>query len=251
MKPNVDFPKRAKNSFIFFQLGLIAAMLVVLFVLEFNFELKPKYATADEIPPTFTLTVPTDFRVIPQSKPLADKPVVTAPKFKDQIKSTTKDVPKQKEIPSETAAPVASENPTQPAAENQPNNNFPAAPVETTVFNVEQLPMFPACKGLDRDDQMKCFEEQMSKAVAANAVYPEGDLEGGKQGVALISFIIDETGKIVDVKALDNKRATKDMQKAAELAVKKVAKLIPAKQGGKPVRIKYSIPVTFKIQQLK
>ena len=40
MKTNVDFPKRAKNSFIYFQVGLIATMLVVLFILEFNFENK-------------------------------------------------------------------------------------------------------------------------------------------------------------------------------------------------------------------
>ena len=38
MKANVDFPKRAKNSFIYFQVGLIATMLVVLFILEFNFK---------------------------------------------------------------------------------------------------------------------------------------------------------------------------------------------------------------------
>ena len=38
MKANVDFPKRVKNSFIYFQVGLIATMLVVLFILEFNFK---------------------------------------------------------------------------------------------------------------------------------------------------------------------------------------------------------------------
>ena len=34
MKPNVDFPKRAKNSFIYFQVGLITTMLIVLFILK-------------------------------------------------------------------------------------------------------------------------------------------------------------------------------------------------------------------------
>lgn len=72
--------------------------------------------------------------------------------------------------------------------------------------------------------------------------------ENGKQGIAVISFVINEKGKIVDVKALDNKRATPEMQKAAERAVKQVSKLIPAKQGGIPVSVKYTIPVSFKIQ---
>ena len=250
MKPNVEFPKKAKNSFIFFQLGLIATMLVVLFVIEFNFELKPKQTVAIDPTPTFTLQVPTDFRVIPQSKPLELKPLVKAPKFENQIKATTKNVPKEKVTPLETVTPVDTDGPAvkQPATENPTNTELPVTPVETTVFNVEELPMFPACKGLSRNEQMKCFEEQMSKAVAKNTVYPEEDLENRKQGRAFVSFVIDETGKIVEVKAVDNKSATKEMQKAAELAVRKVAKLIPAKQGGKPVRIKYSIPVTFRIQ---
>ena len=74
------------------------------------------------------------------------------------------------------------------------------------------------------------------------------NLEQNKQGRAIISFIIDETGRIVEVKAVQNKYATDAMQKAAEAAVRKVSKLTPAKQGGKPVRIKYTIPVAFRIQ---
>ena len=66
MKQNVEFPKKVKHSFIFFQLGLIATMLAVLFVLEFNFELKPKHTSVIEAPPTYMLHVPTDFRVIPE-----------------------------------------------------------------------------------------------------------------------------------------------------------------------------------------
>jgi TonB family protein len=248
MKPNVEFPKKVKNSFIFFQLGLIATMLVVLFVLEFNFELKAKQPVASESIPTFTIQVPTDFRIIPHSKPLALKPAVTTPKFKDAFKSTDKEVPKEKITPVETSSAVETDSPKETVQEKPITESPALVPVDATPFNVEELPMFPACKGLSRSEQVKCFEEQMSKAVAKNTVYPESDLESGKQGRALISFIIDETGKIVEVKALDSKSATKEMQKAAVIAVKKVSKLIPAKQGGKPVRIKYSIPVTFRIQ---
>ena len=47
---------------------------------------------------------------------------------------------------------------------------------------------------------------------------------------------------------INNKRASSEMQKAAERAVKRIPKLIPAKQGNKEVRIKYTIQVVFKIQ---
>jgi TonB family protein len=94
---------------------------------------------------------------------------------------------------------------------------------------------------------MKCFEEQMSKAVAKNLVYPQDDYDNGKQGKVKISFVIDENGKVVDVKAFDNKIVTEEMKIAAERAIRKVPKLTPAKQGGNPVRIKYVIPVVFKL----
>ena len=249
MRPNVDFPKKAKNSFIFFQLGLIATMLAVLFALEFNFELIPKKVDVPKTIPTVDISLPSDFRIIPQSKPIAEtKPLITKPKFTSQFKKTFQEVPKDDTKPVETNPSNVDTNiPAKTDIEPIKNTSTINNPTPT-VFNVEELPMFPACKGLPRDEQMKCFEEQMTKAVAKNAVYPDKDLEKGKQGVALISFIIDENGKIIDVKAIDNKRATPEMQKAAEKAVQKVSKLTPAKQGGNPVRIKYSIPVSFKIK---
>ncbi|MBD3723212.1 MAG: energy transducer TonB [Flavobacteriaceae bacterium] len=116
-----------------------------------------------------------------------------------------------------------------------------------TVFSVEQLPMFPECKGLSRAEQKECFETQLSKRVIKNVVYPGDDLENGKQGTALVEFIIDEKGEIINVKALDNKRATLEMQLAAIKAIKKLPKLIPAKQGQKAVKVKYTLPVSFRL----
>ena len=78
-------------------------------------------------------------------------------------------------------------------------------------------------------------------------MYPERDYDNGKQGTALIEFVIDENGNITNVKPLENNRATEDMKKAAEKAVKKLPQLIPAKQGDRNVRIKYAIPITFKL----
>ena len=248
MKPNVDFPKKAKNSFIFFQIGLIATMLVVLFVLEFNFELKSKKAVVPETITTIDISVPTNFKIIPKMNPIAENKPNAQPKFTNQFKETTKEVPKDKVKPVDnTPKDLDTNAPKEPVSEN-PIKEVPSTKPETpTVLNVEELPMFPACRGLSRNEQLKCFEEQMSKAVAENAEYPEIDRENGKQGRALISFIIDENGEIIDVKALDNKNATPEMKIAAEKAVRKVSKLTPAKQGGKPVRIKYIIPVSFRL----
>ena len=77
---------------------------------------------------------------------------------------------------------------------------------------------------------------------------PEKAFKENIQGRVNIFFVIDEKGTITNVKALDNKRATIAMQKAAEKAVKRIPKLIPATHGEKPVRIKYSIPVGFRMK---
>ncbi len=251
MKANVDFPKRVKNSFIYFQVGLIATMLVVLFILEFNFENKNKVVTDNstiEIYPEPTFV----YNPVPVTKPQTIKnPTVTkAPKVAHVFKPT-KEEPKK----GEDKAPIATQdNPTDsPKTDTTPTDapketGSDDGPKEFTPFSVEQLPMFEACKGVSRSEQKDCFDEQMAKAIAKHLVYPDSDLENGTQGVALVEFIIDENGVITNVKALDNKRATVTMQNAAEKAVKRIPKLIPAMHGKKPVKIKYSIPVGFRMK---
>lgn len=225
-------------------------MLTVLFVLELNFESTSKKAAIPETIKTVEISEPATFKIIRESQPIAaSKLVKVQPQFINQIQATTSEVPDEIIKPIETAP---STNLTDNAAATPSQVASPQSVIEKTTtiaspYNVEELPMFPACKGLSRAEQLKCFEEQMRKKVAQNLVYPDSDYQNGKQGRTFISFVIDEKGKIVEVKAENNKNATPEMQKAAENAVRRVSKLTPAKQGGEPVRVKYTIPVTFRI----
>ncbi|MFN7045550.1 MAG: energy transducer TonB [Flavobacterium sp.] len=252
MKANVDFPKRAKNSFIYFQVGLIATMVVVLFILEFNFENKNRVITDNPTTviypePTFVYNPAPETKKIETTKPVVAKVSRVAHVFKP----TTEEPKKDDKTPTLATQDESSDTNTNT---NTPSNEAPKGtggdegPKEFTPFSVDNLPMFDACKGLNRAAQKECFDEQMAKAITKHLVYPDSDLENGRQGVALIEFVIDEKGTITNVKALDNKRATIAMQKAAEKAVKRIPKLIPATHGEKPVRIKYSIPVGFRMK---
>ena len=252
MKANVDFPKRVKNSFIYFQVGLIATMLVVLFIFEFTFKDVSKpfshvISTSIYSEPTYV------YNPAPTTKPQeTPKPVVSNVPKVTHVFKPTKAEPKKEDNTTTLANQDNSsdnQNNTDTTPSEIPKENGNGGVVETpTAYTVEQLPMFPACKGLSRAEQKACFDEQLSKAIVKHLTYPESDLEDGKQGVAQVEFVIDEKGTITSVKALDNKRATIEMQKAAEKAVKRIPKLIPAKQGDKAVKIKYSIPVVFKIR---
>lgn len=254
MKANANLKSRTKNSMIYFQLGLIGTMLVVLFVLEYQFKDSEKKVPTISLNETFDEPVNTNYTIIERKvvevKPVkVVKPVVKIPKDLTKI-----EVKKNEEVIEKTEVktqdePIAKEG--KETAKNvvtDPNAGKKETPVNPTIFNVERLPMFPECAGLSRAEQKACFDEQLLKAVMRNLSYPEEDLENGKQGTALIEFVIDENGNITNVKALDNKRATATMQKAAEKAVKRLPKLIPAKMGEDNVRIKYSIPISFRIQ---
>lgn len=252
MKANVDFPKRVKNSFIYFQVGLIATMLVVLFILEFNFKDVSKpfshvISTGIYSEPTYV------YNPAPTTKPQeTTKPVVSSAPKVTHVFKPTKAEPKENDNTTPLANqdnPSDNQNNTNTTPSDNPKDDGNGGASEPpTVFSVEQLPMFPACKGLSRAEQKECFDEELAKAIVKNLVYPEGDLAIGKQGVAQVEFVIDENGAITNVVAINNKRASSEMQKAAERAVKRIPKLIPAKQGNKEVRIKYTIPVVFKIQ---
>lgn len=253
MKANVDFPKRVKNSFIYFQVGLIATMLVVLFILEFNF--KDVSKPFSHVPDTGIYSEPIFvYNPAPVTKQEVSKPVIVKVTRVTDVFKPTKEEPKK----DDTSVKVAPQE--NPDNQNNNSNTIPTEdpkdngdgkeelPKEFTPYSVDNLPMFEACKGLSRVDQKACFDEQMAKAISKYLVYPDNDLEKGRQGVALVEFVIDEKGMITNVKALDNKRATIDMQKAAERAVRKIPKLIPATHADKPVKIKYSIPVGFRMK---
>jgi len=250
MKANVDFPKRTRNSFIYFQVGLIATMVVVLFVLEFNFENKNKVITYNdpiEITPEPTFV----YNPAPAAKPVENtKPIVVkVPKVVHVFKPTKQEV-KKEEDNTQVATQDDQNNTNQNTVptENPIDNRREETPKEINIFSVEKLPMFDACKGLGRENQKECFDEQMAKAIAKHLVYPESDLENRRQGVALVEFVIDERGMITNIKVSDNKRATDAMKIAAEKAVKRIPRLQPAMQGDKPVKIKYSIPVGFRMK---
>lgn len=252
MRTNVDFKKKVKNSFVYFQIGLIATMLVVLFVLEFQFKDAVKKVVVYDKPlhveDVFTynpVVVKPVEEIVKTVKPAVKVPtdIVKLKVEKNEVKIEKTNLPKQ-----DITEPVVNGN----EGKDEPNKNEanPTGPTKAapTVFSVEQLPMFAACKGLSRAEQKACFDEQLAKAVSRYLEYPEVDYENGRQGTALIEFVIDENGNITNVKALENRRSTPEMNKAAEKAVKRIPKLIPAKQGDVNVSIKYALPITFKLQ---
>lgn len=114
-------------------------------------------------------------------------------------------------------------------------DEVPPAVEETKVFDVvEQMPSF---KGGDA-----ALMEWLSK----NIKYPVVAEENGIQGRVVATFVVERDGSITDVKIV--KSVDPSLDKEAVRVLKSMPKWIPGRQNGQPVRVKYTVPVTFRLQ---
>ena len=89
--------------------------------------------------------------------------------------------------------------------------------------------------------------EQMAKHIKKNQQYPERAMEDGIQGRVSVLFVIDKDGSITNVQVRGPKGGEL-LEKEAQRVIEKLPKFKPGMQRGKPVRVKYSQPITFKLQ---
>lgn len=109
-------------------------------------------------------------------------------------------------------------------------------PVEDEIFEfVEESPMF-------RDGGMKGLMQYLSK----NIKYPSIAQEVGTQGRVTVQFVVNKDGGIVDVQIV--RGVDPYLDKEAVRVISGMPKWNPGRQRGVPVRCKYTVPVTFKLQ---
>lgn len=81
------------------------------------------------------------------------------------------------------------------------------------------------------------------KTIASSLTYTKEAVEKKLQGSVLLSFIVEKDGTVSDVKV--TRGLGSGLDEEAIKAVKMSKKWNPGKQDGKPVRVKYNIPVKF------
>jgi len=114
-----------------------------------------------------------------------------------------------------------------------------SAPIEeeedNVVFQVvEKMPSFPG------------GDAALFKFLNENVKYPVIAQENGVQGRVICQFVVNRDGSIVDVEVVRSVDASLD--KEAIRVIKSMPKWSPGQQRGKPVRVKYTLPVNFKLQ---
>lgn len=106
---------------------------------------------------------------------------------------------------------------------------------EEEIFQVvENMPEFPGGMA------------ELMKYLQKNIKYPTISQENGVQGRVIVQFVVNRDGSIVDPVVL--KSVDPYLDKEALRVVKAMPKWKPGEQRGKPVRVKFTLPVQFRLQ---
>jgi len=111
---------------------------------------------------------------------------------------------------------------------------------------IENVPVYPGCKGTN-EQKKKCMVEKITKHVGRK--YNTGlagdlGLTPGKKRV-YVQFKIDKTGKITNVMA---RGPHARLEKEAIRVVELLPDMTPGKQRGRPVGVKYTLPITLVVE---
>ncbi len=117
--------------------------------------------------------------------------------------------------------------------------------VDVPFAIIEDVPLFPGCERVPKSDRRKCFQEQIQKHISKNFRYPEIAQEMGIQGRVFVQFMIGKDGNISGIRT---RGPDKNLEKEASRIISKLPRMTPGKQRGRPVRVPFSIPITFRLQ---
>ncbi len=103
------------------------------------------------------------------------------------------------------------------------------------VFDVvEQMPSFPGGNAA------------LMAYLSNNVKYPVVAQENGVQGRVIVSFVVERDGSITDVTVV--RSVDPSLDREAQRVVRSMPHWNPGKQNGSAVRVKYNVPVSFRLQ---
>ena len=153
----------------------------------------------------------------------------------------TEKVPEQDELNHTTVAAVTSAGSTDP-------NTIPLEPIEKTSGGgvvpdvskpfvwVEQMPELPGGGG----------QPAIVKAIQTVVHYPAQALRNQIEGKVFVSFTVNASGDVTDVKIV--KGLGYGIDEETMRAIKTLPRFIPGRQNGREVSVSFTVPVTYKIQ---
>ena len=246
MIPHKKNPKKQLENYsrIFLQIGLVLVLFITHVIIE-NV-ISEKKVTIDWDADTYVDVFPIDPLPYERYKEPPKQVAVQQPKkvILDVIKKV-KHVPKQAvvihtpEVKPVTVSKGLSKKKEEKKKE-EPKLERKTYPISMAT------PLFKGCKDISRKENRICFDRKMKKFVQRKFDVEIADglnLSYGDYKI-FVQFIINEVGDVVDIKV---RAPHPKLQTEVEGMIKKLPQFTPGKVGDKAVKVKYILPINFKV----
>lgn len=121
-------------------------------------------------------------------------------------------------------------------------------PEEEKFKIVDTMPRFPGCEDWDDEqEKKKCADSNLLRYIYNNLEFPKEARKAKVDDKLYLQFFVEEDGKLTDIEVVRSIGFGCD-----EAALKLMKKMqdevtwIPGEQEGKPVRVKFTLPIKFK-----
>lgn len=238
-----------KHRGTFFRVGIASALAFTFMAFSWTtYDIEPyEYSVDDFIDPHEIIEPPITNYPKPKPPPPPPPIVVEVP---DEIEVEPVElidlsIEADDEVLIEMEAPIADEEVIAPPPPPPPEDDGP----EDIEVIVEQMPRFPGCNTGSREEKNKCSAKKLIDYLYKNLRYPNVARDNAIEGRLYVQFVVNKDGSISDAEVVRDigggcgKEALKvvnDMNLLPE-------RWTPGKQRGRKVRVKYTLPVTFKL----
>ncbi len=212
---------------IFVQIGLVVSLAIALY----GFEATNKVAQVDSLGSMSGQTVEEEIIPITRQDQVPPPPPPPPPKVVDMLVIVDDNTEIKDELQIEDTEADAKTAITAVMQVSTVKEEEEDAPV---FFIVEEMPEFPG------------GALALRNFIAQSVKYPVIAQENGIQGKVFVNFVVAKDGTITNAKIF--RGVDPSLDKEALRVVNSLPKWKPGKQGGKPVRVSYTVPINFVLQ---
>ena len=247
-----DISRLKKNRAIFLKIGLMSALCMVIFAFNITVyeyentdyvavnidddDIDPVLRTAHESKPKFVPPVlkPTD-NIIPDDHKFVEDPIPEP--IDTEIKVDT-------QIMQRPMAPVFVNRPKAPVIIEKKETKKTEPPIFVVV---EEMPRFPGCEDSDlsKKEKKACADKALLNYIYSKIKYPRLAKDAGIEGTVLLNFVIEKNGKITNVEIV--REIGGGCGREVVRVVNEMPDWIPGKQRNQEVRVRFNMPVKFKL----
>jgi protein TonB len=118
---------------------------------------------------------------------------------------------------------------------------------DSPLIMAERMPIYGSCE-VDEEEEVRrdCTNQNLLKHIYENVKYPPLARESSVEGTVVVSFVVNKSGKIEDIKLVRDIGA--GCGNEVERVIRRLGEFLPGKQNGRPVSVIYRIPVKFRLE---